>query len=399
MTAEESKSLEGIEMNEPLRVLHVLNGLHAGGIQSFLVSLHKEVDPEVVQFDYLVRYEGEGIYEPIVKSLGGHVFHVPYSAKHPIRSRRNLQSFFMNHSYEIAHFHYGFFQDITPINIAKRFGVSTRIVHAHSANYRWRGVRERVFQMQHELNKSRGVHLATDRFACSAAAAQWFSFTNGSLDEEWRFIPNGIETDKFVFDEQSRQDVRKRLEISPDSLCLGNVGRLSTAKNQLFLLDIFRKVLDEGQKADLMLVGGGELDSQLREKAAQLNLGRSIHFVGETAGAAEYYNGMDVFVFPSEAEGLGMALVEAQANGLPCIASEAIPCEAIICETTKVLSLNRSAQEWADAIIASNGLGRQHKSASFVRSAGYDIGEVAKELTRFYCDSTMRESVELRHGR
>lgn len=389
---------ERVQMSGPQKVLHVLNGLHAGGIQAFLVSLHGEIDPSIVQFDYLLRYADEGVYEPVVRELGGSVFHVPYSTKHPIRAKKSLCGFFKSHPYQIVHFHYGFLQDMMPIAVAKQLGTSTRIMHAHSANYEWRGIRERIFQIQHEVNKKIGVRLATDWFACSVAAARWFSFEDNILGEGWRFIPNGVEVNQFEFDPLARSRIRSQLGIGANSLCLGNVGRLSTTKNQEFLLDVFRQLLNMGHDADLIIVGGGELGSQLKRKAAQLELGDRIHFVGETAGAKDYYNAMDLFVFPSIAEGLGMAAVEAQANGLPCIVSEAIPKEALICDTTAVLSLRQSAQEWADAVVGMKNTGRNCSNAALVRSAGYDVKDVAQELTKFYCDAALRSEGSLQHA-
>lgn len=390
---------ERAEVDKPLRVLHVLNGMHAGGIQSFLVSLHQEIDPGIIQFDYLVRYEDVGVYEPIVHRLGGRVFHVPHSTKHPIRAKRDLRSFFEANPYQIAHFHYGFLQDMTPISAAKRFGVSTRIMHAHSANYQWKGMRERLFQAQHEINKIRGASLATERFACSAAAAKWFAFEGAAENGQWRFVPNGVKVDELVFDREARKNIRELLDISPNSLCLGNVGRLSITKNQFFLLEVFRHVLDMGQEADLIIVGGGELEGRLKRRAAQLGISRNVHFVGETAGAAKFYNGMDVFVFPSKAEGLGMALVEAQANGLPCVTSDSVPREAIICSTTEAISLNQSVREWAEAVVKLKNFERNSRGAALVRAAGYDVKEVASALTEFYCSSAIRAEGESQYGK
>lgn len=93
---------------------------------------------------------------------------------------------------------------------------------------------------------------------------------------------------------------------------------------------------------------------------------------------------MDAFAFPSLYEGLGIVLVEAQANGLPCVISERIPREAVYGENVATVALEGGAEAWADALLECRAAARSQKGAELTRSAGFDISTVAASLQEFY---------------
>ncbi len=98
----------------------------------------------------------------------------------------------------------------------------------------------------------------------------------------------------------------------------------------------------------------------------------------------DHLSASDMMVFPSASEGLGITLIEAQANGLPSIvSSEGIPKEADVAQTLNFYSLKKSAYDWASQIHTLKNL-RRVNSLSDIRAAGYDIKEEASKLEQFY---------------
>ena len=138
-------------------------------------------------------------------------------------------------------------------------------------------------------------------------------------------VPNAIDAERFAFSPEDRQRLRNRLGFSDDTYVLGNVGRLHPQKNQAFLLSVLEQMREARAKTCLLLVGDGPIRENLLQQARERDLEEEVVFVGAVANTAPYYAAMDCFVFPSQCEGFGIAALEAQASGLPCLLSDADP--------------------------------------------------------------------------
>lgn len=101
-----------------------------------------------------------------------------------------------------------------------------------------------------------------------------------------------------------------------------HVGRLSPPKNHMMLIEAFKIVHIALPDAELILIGKGELEDQIRMRVNELGLSECVRFEGEKNDVFSYLNRADVFVFPSQWEGFGLALAEAMATGLPCVATD-----------------------------------------------------------------------------
>lgn len=196
-------------------------------------------------------------------------------------------------------------------------------------------------------------------------------------------MPNAIELDKFRFSNDTRIRIRSELGIS-DKYVIGCVGRFSFQKNHEFLLQIFRKILDKRPDAILMLVGRGELEENIRNQVNECNMNDSVLFLGVRNDVPDLLNAMDVFVMPSRFEGLGMVYVEAQVNGLPCIASDGpVPKEVNLNGDVAFLPLQETASYWCDYIL-SNHFSRNPLMNTVEDTCLYNIDIAAKKLRRYY---------------
>ena len=134
----------------------------------------------------------------------------------------------------------------------------------------------------------------------------------------------------------------------------------------------------------MLLVGGGELRHQIEAEIIKYGLEESVVFAGVRSDVQRLYHAMDVFVFPSLYEGLGIVVIEAQAAGLPCCISSSVPKEAIL--TTKLAQqrpLRDGAKVWADWIVSRKNEPRVDTIAA-IRQAGYDISTTTAWLQYFY---------------
>ena len=225
-------------------------------------------------------------------------------------------------------------------------------------------------------------YVATDFFACSEEAGE-FMFGKHP-QKEIKILVNAIEADKYAYDPEIRSMVRMREGIN-DFYVVGHVGRFVPVKNHEKLLEIFIEILKQKKNAILMLVGKGELENVIKEKAAALKISDKVYFMGSRDDVHELMQAMDLFILPSKYEGFGMVLLEAQTSGLPCLATAgAVPKKVQISPQLKYVALEECAKLWADA-----GLSMVEDRRSYSKEAkekGYDIENEMNKLIDFYQD-------------
>lgn len=177
--------------------------------------------------------------------------------------------------------------------------------------------------------------------------------------------------------------MRDELKISKSDFVIGHVGRFAPPKNHPFLIDVFKSVHDKNRNSKLLLVGTGNGQSNIREKVDNLGLSDSVIFLGNRGDVNRILQAMDVFLFPSLYEGLGIAALEAQASGLPCIISDGVPSECKVTDLAESLDLNLPIDKWANAVLEKQSAIRKNTYQE-IKNAGYDIEQNAKQLENFY---------------
>ena len=317
-----------------LRVLHV-STMRCGGAETMLVNFHRNIDRDRLQFDYFC-YDKEGryyqYYENIVRELGGKVWHFNHPRELGIYGTyRVFRDFLMEHpEYRIVHGHVWY--SAIQLMAAKKLG-RICIAHSHSTSDISMSWRKSILKTPF-IYPAR--HLADYLFACSPLAG----IDKFGKRAKVKFLRNGIDTGRYTFSPATRKAVRESRGVtSEDTLVLGHVGSLSPVKNHKFLVEVFREIHNRVPNSKLWLLGGGELEDEIRAQVHALGLEDAVDFVGITDRVSEYLMGMDVFVFPSFQEGLGNALIEAEASGLPCVCSEAIQDEAVVSDRVRRLRL------------------------------------------------------------
>lgn len=366
--------------NKPVRVLHVLTGLSSGGAESFIMNMYRNMDRDKVQFDFLLRSD-ENIYADELEKMGSKVYITASFPRHFIRNAMQTADFFRQNHYDIVHVHANALLYTYALTCAKRSGVKCRIIHSHNSA---------MAHMQllpiHLLNKSRVHKLATDFFACSEYAGRWM------FPGDFSIVHNAIDLAVFSYNPETRRQFRQELGIKNDELVIGHIGRFAAQKNHSFLIDVFAEIVKARPNARLVLLGDGDLRRTMEEKAESLNLADKIMFLGARKDVADIINVFDLFLFPSIYEGLALVMLEAQANGLPVICSDAIPDQAIFGNSVIKLPVEADARCWAEHAIDMNIQRLQLTDA--LRTAGYDINHEAKRLQEFYLSKVI-DSTEM----
>ncbi|MBQ6810723.1 MAG: glycosyltransferase [Firmicutes bacterium] len=199
-------------------------------------------------------------------------------------------------------------------------------------------------------------------------------------------VRNAIDVSRFSFSAVQRDRLRMELNIPEDAFVLGHVGRFSEEKNHLFILDVFAELLKGRSDAILLLVGGGPTMEAVREKAKLLSLSDQVIFAGQHQDLGPYYSTMDAMIFPSKFEGLGIVAVEAQCSGLPVLASDAVPREAMVTDRMEFLSFTDPVSKWAERIECSmiHCAENREQYWQLVAESDYHIKKIASRLEEFY---------------
>ena len=358
----------------PIRVAQVVGKMVNGGVEAVVINYYRHIDREKVQFDFIIDEDSTVIPKDEIESLGGRVFIVP-----PYQKLNKyipaLIKLFKENQYKIVHSHINTLS-VFPLFAAKCAGVPVRIAHNHSTAAKGETKKNILKYMLRPFAKVYATHYA----ACSIYAAEWLFGKKTVAEGKVTIFNNAIDLDKFKFDENVRNEVRKELGIE-DKFVIGHVGRFCYAKNHEFLIDVFERIHEKKTNTVLMLVGNGSYLKKI--KAIARKSISEVIFLGNRSDTNRLYQAMDVFVFPSRVEGMGLAAIEAQAASVPVITSTELPCEIEITPNIKRIELNKGADYWARVIEDIKPV-RDDNSVEFIRKNGFDIVEQACIMSDFY---------------
>ncbi len=325
----------------PIRVLHVLHRMDYGGIESWLMGILRLTDPAQIHLDFLV-HGTPGAHELEIVRLGAGIIRGA-DPHRPLRFAQRLREVLTRHGpYQVVHSHLHFYSGLV-LRTAAAVGVAVRMAHSHNVTPPERGLKRRLYAwtMRRWIRRYATVGLA----ASQAAIANLYG---GRIDSRWRVLLYGLDLSPFR-EQVDRAAVRAHFGIPPNALLIGHVGRLVVQKNHDFILRLATAMPDSW----FLLVGDGELRQQLETRAQILAVANRIVFAGARGDVAALLRAMDVFVFPSHFEGLGLAVVEAQAAGLPVVMADTTPQEALVIPAAcTVLSLSSPIDHWIAAVQA-----------------------------------------------
>lgn len=204
--ASEGKNLQYFMRNgrssmKKIKVLHLELSENTGGIEVFLYNLYSHIDRDQFQFDFITQSDAPA-KENEFKDLGGHIIKIS-SYKHPVRYYRELKTV-MERGYDIIHIHKNSAANILPVVIANIVGNATVISHSHNTSPTSGG---RISLLLHKVNRGYLYKAIKYHLACSQEAGKWMYGSN----KEFHVIPNGIDTKRFAFNQQTRNLYRREV--------------------------------------------------------------------------------------------------------------------------------------------------------------------------------------------
>lgn len=361
-----------------------------GGIESVIKNYYDNFDYHKIHLDFICNFPQKMAYEDyFIKKYQSKVFHTIRRGKNPIKYLKQLNWIFNEYAdnYDCLWFNTSDLANIDGLKLAKKYRIKRVIIHSHNSKMIDLGLKGKIKTVQHEIHKKRIYSYATDFWTCSKVAGKWLY--PEELQNKVKIIKNAINLNKIEFDLQKRNSIRNKYNFGTD-VVIGNIGRLNFQKNQSFIIDIYNELIKLVPDSKLVFVGAGEDYELLKRKVDDLNLTNNVIFAGLQRDMKAWYSALDLFLFPSLFEGLSLALLEAQANGIPILTSNTVsPQEVKINNNFYVKNLNSDAKSWANEIInILNKSGRLDKKIIYKNFDfyGYEIQEAAKTLQNMFLE-------------
>lgn len=364
-----------------IRVLHILDKIsYSSGVSNVILNYYFYMDHSKIQFDFLINepVKEKELYLKI-KNTGSQIFILsPLNMKNLYKYKKDLFLFFKNHSdYKIVHGHMPNLAFLY-LKAAKKYNIPVRIIHCHTT----RGGSTLKKRIRNDICKEFGLKHATHFFACSEEAGRYLVGKN--QNKKIVYLKNAIDTSKFKYSLEQRTRIRRELKLDTNFV-LGHIGRFSSEKNHIFLLEIVEKLIREKMNIKLLLVGDGELKDEIIQITKNKGLENYVVFAGQQKDIGSYLSAMDLFVFPSFFEGTPVSVIEAQTNALYCLISDTITKEVKITELIEYVTIS-SVEVWTKKIISLILSSKSHKNNLDIRfeQNEYNITYASKILSDVY---------------
>lgn len=282
-----------------------------GGVESVIMNYYHYMDKNTFHFDFLCNSYNKIAFEEEIISNGSQTFHFPARSKNYKKYKKELKNFFENNAskYDAIWVNVCSLANIDYLKMAKKYGIKRRIIHSHNSQ----NMDSRLRGILHKYNKKRIAYYVTDFWSCSKEASEWFY--DSSIIKKSIIISNAIDVEKYCFDDVKRKKLRRDLKWE-ENYIIGNIGRLHFQKNQMFILDIFEKLIKKEPKVRLILIGDGEDRTKLEKEIDKKKLNKYVYMAGIQKDICGWLSTFDLFLFPSKFEGLSMAAMEAQAKAV-----------------------------------------------------------------------------------
>ncbi|MFD1316962.1 glycosyltransferase [Loigolactobacillus zhaoyuanensis] len=372
------------------KVLVTGDYLHDSGETAFIMNSFGKIKSEQVQFDAaIVSGSKEMVAELELK--GWHAFIFPAANRHPLAHWRAWQQFFKQHAaeYEAIHFNYSAMWNFLPVYFAKKYGIPVITMHSHNTFFGTAGssLQIKVLTSLHYLGKKLICRYWANQFlAASKEAAEWLFTPQIIQQQRYKIVRNGINLDKFAYNEEVRQHVRQEQGWT-DRRVYANVGVFEPRKNHQFSLAIFRELVRKDDTALLVLVGDGPLQAEVKQQVETFGLSDNVIFLGVRRDLERLYQGFDALLFPSVHEGLSLVFVEGQAAGLEIFPSAQIPLDRYIKTIVHPISLTQSPGQWAKQIESQFATVQQRKAPiDQLRELGYDQAQTVATIQALYSE-------------
>ena len=377
-----------------IRILHFIHGLNVGGAEAFIFNIIEASDSNKFRFGFALQNPDitNKHLLSLIKDRKIEIHFIPGFPFHLKSQYQELRRVILNNHYDVIHIHANSLVNPIPLMVSVRIDGLKTLIHSHNSSTKQGGLLGVLSLMLHNVNRRLFIGHGTKRLACSEKAAHWM-FGN----KEYSFMPNALNISNYTFTKKGRECVRQRYSIDKGDIVLGSIGRLVYAKNHKLMLDIFKIFNCRYPNSKLMIIGDGPLKESIIKYAVRLGVSKNVIFTGTQSATRDFYSCMDCFLLTSHYEGFPFTAIEAQANGLPIVASNNITKEIHISEnvlfaplphkTRQDIALEDECSIWIEAIsklVPLRQLSESNLKDNPLFGSRFDIREQISDIENIY---------------
>lgn len=315
----------------------IINMIPEDGVCSFAMNyLRKMQNKDGIVIDFVVYKDCNSLLKNEVESLGSNVYVLP-PLKH-YREHKKACKKILKNNYDIIHDN-SLIRTLPMLKLAKESRCKVRILHSHNSKLS----ESKVKMLINRILLKKLFKNITHFVACSDyAGKELFG------DNKFDFLPNIVDGDRFEYKSLMRNKIRSKYDCE-NTFIIGTVGRIASQKNPLFALEVIKKLNKKTKNFEYWWIGDGSMKDEAIDFVKRNNLEKRVKFLGSQKEVENYYSALDLFMLPSYFEGLPVSIVEAQANGLPCIISDTITKQTKFTDLVMYLPIDDS-EIWAREI-------------------------------------------------
>lgn len=355
---------------DKIKVLYIGMSPNFGGIERFLMNICNYIDKSKFEISFLIFKGRKVCFQDELEKMGIKFFEITHRRQNYLKFLKELKEVFVKYEFDYIHFNLVNYKCTERILLAKKYSKAKIIIHSHNAALK-------KFELMHYIGKFLTRNIECIRIACGNEAGK-FMFDK----KEFLVLNNGMDINTFQFNAVNRNEIRDELSIKNDETVMGLIAKLEEQKNPQFLLEVFYEYQKLNSESKLLLIGEGSLRNELEEKSKMLEIQNKVLFLGKRDDTEKIYSAMDVFVMPSWFEGVSIAIVEAQVNGLKCYTSTNVARESNVTGNVEFLSLDETAKVWARKIFEKDNA--RDKNAINKVPNKFRIEETVKILNDLY---------------
>lgn len=373
-----------------IKVVHFIHGLNMGGAETLVKNYALLLDRARFQVTVLCYEHCGSPYEDVLRQNNIDVIYV--CDEMPLYTKQGIIAKMVNHYQrywlirrelrklkpDIVHFH------LRLSNYIRFAGLDRNVRLFYTQHY------DTSFWEKDYPDDIKNLKWLMKRYQVQPIALN--KAMKASMDrilqtDQTRILNNGVDMSEFQ-KALDRNAKRNELNVPQDAFVIAHVGRFDPIKNHEFLVKVFQQIKQKKPEAFLLMVGRGETEEKVRNQLEGAGLAGSYRILHDRTDVAEILRACDAAVFPSFSEGLAISLIEMQAAGLHCIASTGVQKDACISNRLSFLSLEQSADVWADTLLE---MAASKNSIQYDGLEEWDIRYNVKQLEKMY-EESMKEN-------